>query len=166
MPTGPPAGEHRAMPRLLLPLIALLALALPAAASAKERPEWTACTLSDVPKRMSMSEAFTKGIPATYTCHVAAHPLVTVMIADPKVKLSSEDKLACIAWTSPPPIPEVPAGTTKRIRMKVQPWPRKAMRRHRRVRVIVEASPSLTSDKGPFYSSSKYGKYVVLENPR
>src|SRR3712207_5340862 len=127
---GVPGGEHRGMPRLLLPLIALLALALPSAASAKERPEWTACALSDVPKRMSMSVAFTKGIPATYTCDVAAHPLVTASIADPKVKLSREDRMTAIAWTSPPPIAEVPAGTTKRVRLKVQQWPRKAMRRH------------------------------------
>ena len=57
------------MPRLLLPLVAALALAAPATASA-DRPEWTDCKLTEVPKRFSMEKAFSKGIPVTFECPI------------------------------------------------------------------------------------------------
>jgi hypothetical protein len=141
------------MPRRLLPLAAALALAAPATASAAERPEWTACSLSGVPKRMSMQKAFTKGIPATVTCHVDANPLVTAAF---------EDKRTSIAHSSAPPVPQVAAGTTRRFHLKLYPKLRAKTFRHARVRVLVEISASLSGERGPFYGAPAYSRHVTL----
>jgi hypothetical protein len=152
------------MRRLLIPLAAAVALAAPvAAADAKKRPEHTACTLSGVPKQMPMEKALRKGIPATYTCHVAASPLVTVMWWDNNVRVSAEERNASIAHShGAPPIPEVPAGTTKSIRLKILPGDRKIVRRYARVRLLVDIAASLSGEMGPFYSASEYGKRITL----
>jgi hypothetical protein len=144
-------------------LAAVAALALPASAAAVERPEHTACTLSGVPNRMPMQEAFRKGIPATYTCHVAASPLVAVTWADGSVRVPAEERMAAIAHShAAPPVPEVAAGTTRSIRLRILRRDRRRMHGHDRVRLLVEIASSLSGEMGPFYGASRFGRRITL----
>src|SRR5688572_29067361 len=80
------------MPRFALSLAAALALAAPATAAA-DRPEWTDCTFDSLPRTVSMQKAFTTGIPAAFTCKSAEKAFLPVRISDPKVRLTSDQKL-------------------------------------------------------------------------
>ena len=152
--------------RAALALAAVAAVALPASAATGagvKRPEHTACTLSGVPKRMPMQEAFRDGIPATFTCHVAASPLVGVTWADAAVEVPAEERNAAIAHShGAPPVPRVEAGTTRSIRLRIPLRDRRRMRGHARVRLLVEIAASLRGEMGPFYGASRFGRPITL----
>lgn len=143
--------------RPLAVLAAAAALAAPATAPAADRPEWTDCKITSAPKRFSMQKAFTRGIPVTFTCRTDVEMFLPLRIDDPNVRLSDERRNQAIGATKDR---EVKAGAKESVRVKVAPgWPRQVMRRHAKVRVLLD----IAADRGDgMFSNSDYGRYITL----
>jgi hypothetical protein len=148
------------MHRPALLLAAVVALAAPATAAAKPRPEWTDCKLTSVPKRFSMQKAFTQGIPVTFVCSRDVDAFVPARIDDRLVERSLSDDQEMQSVVDSDFMKGVKAGEPQRIRLRVSKgWPRRVMKRHASVRLLVD----MAADRGDgMYSNSDFGKHVTL----
>ncbi len=119
---------------LVIAALALVVLAVPGAAGAADRPEWTDCKLDKVPKQISRGKLLRQGLPVTVTCRTAVTFFVPIRIDDPRVKLDGDARNSDIGTMRFSPSE---AGQTHRLRIKIaKGWPRRAIRSRRRVRVL------------------------------
>lgn len=145
------------MKKLTLTLLALAVVAASASpASAAPRPEWTDCKITSLPKRFPMQKAFSVGIPASFVCETAEKAFLPVRIDDPKVRLKEDQEYMAIAGD----FMDVEPGVVTKTRLKIaKGWPRRVLRRHARVRLLVDMAADLGNG---MRSNSDYGRYVTV----
>jgi hypothetical protein len=103
-----------------------------------------------------MKKAFRVGIPASVVCKTAEKAFLPVRINDPRVRLSDDQQYMAIAGD----FLDVEPGVEESTRLKIaKGWPRRVIKRHPRVRLMVDVAADLGNG---MRSHTDYASYVTL----
>lgn len=133
-----------------------------ASASAKERPEWSDCAITSLPKRYPMQKALRSGIPITYTCRTAVSVFIPVRFDDRRINgwLTSDEALTAIGMA---PDRDVAAGETVRSTIRIgKGWPRRVLRRVTTARLLVDIAVKRHDQRSGHFSHPRNHRLMTL----